>query len=88
MLGPFNLVSLASAQCNMKHHNLTHSGFIDIRDRLDNLKIQVSAKKESLEKKRAERLREKSAFPAPDGDVDEDRGDQDRDRERDRDKDR
>lgn len=67
-----------------------HLGFIEIRDKLDNLRVQVAAKQEEREKKRAERLRERAGFSASDErDLDEDREkSRDRDRERDRDRDR
>jgi len=62
-----------------------HLGFIDIRDRLDNLKVQVAAKKEALEVKRAERLRDRANYPTAEGGSEEGR-ERDRSRERDRDR--
>jgi len=64
-----------------------HLGFIEIRDKLDNLKVQVAAKKETLEKKRAERLRDRANYPTAEGGSEEGR-ERDRSRERDRDRDR
>lgn len=64
-----------------------HLGFIEIRDKLDNLKVQVAAKKETLEKKRAERLRDRANQPTAEGGSEEGR-ERDRSRERDRDRDR
>ena len=54
---------------------------------MDNLKVQVAAKKETLEKKRAERLRDRANYPTAEGGSEEGR-ERDRSRERDRDRDR